>query len=474
MSSGRALLADIDRALTESRQSYRKADIELQRASAELARSRQAEARIYRRLAKRRLADLDDESFADALDKADKLAAQLLRERDTQLADLQERIDHMDAAINDLGEQRTSAELALAGHEQSLEDLLADVDATLQNDAHYETLRDDAQRALDTAAAAEEKTAEASARREAKKVPFEADPMFIYLWQRHYGTSAYRAGFFSRFMDRAVARHIRYERARQNYHLLHEIPKRLAAHTERLDQAAAEAAVALADYERQADVAAGAEPLEQRVADAQQSLDALDAKITEQEQAFASAIEEREAFGSGDDPLFRQAMTVLTQQFSAEPIPQLRREAALTPDRDDDAWIDELGGLRDDQRRLEQYLDDHRGLHRKHTQRINELASIRDRYKRKNYDAFNSRIDRHSRLNTMLSEFMHGLLSSEQLWRSIRHAQRFKKVRQRHHHGRRGPNLGSARMPRMPRGVRMPRSVGRSGGGGGFRTKGGF
>lgn len=473
MNSGRQLLAEIDSALTASRQSFRKLDVELQSASAELARNRRREANIYQQLASRRLVDLDANSFSADLDKADKLAAQLLDEREQQLSRIQSDIEQADNALSEIATERKAGQTELSRAESNLEQCLTEVDESLSSDVEYQRLSDAAQLALDTAAAAEAKTAEANERRETKRGAFETDRLFMYLWDRQYGTSDYRANFFTRFMDRICARHIRFERARQSYFMLNEIPNRLAQHTAKLESKAAEAAITLADYERAADIAAGAQALESAVSTAEKKLQDIDTRLEAGESRFADLIDQREAFGSGDDPLFKQAMIVLADQFRAEPIPQLRREAALTAATDDDRWIDNLAELREDQQRLNHYLDDHRGLHNRHAQRVSELGAIRTRYRQKQYDAYNSQIDRRGSISQMIDEFMRGTLTSERLWSSIRHAQRFKQTRQRH--AQRRPGIGGIRIPRMPRGVRIPRSIGRSGGGGGgFRTKGGF
>ena len=56
------------------------------------------------------------------------------------------------------------------------------------------------------AAKAEEKAANAEADRDEKRRPYEADPLFTYLWRRNFGTAEYRAGFLTRYFDRKVAR----------------------------------------------------------------------------------------------------------------------------------------------------------------------------------------------------------------------------------------------------------------------------
>ncbi|HEV2559996.1 MAG TPA: hypothetical protein VGU45_15355 [Microvirga sp.] len=90
-----------------------------------------------------------------------------------------------------------------------------------------------------TARAAHEKAAQAEADREEKRRPYEADPLFMYLWRRRYGTRDYAAGPFVRYFDRKVAHHIGYEAARVNYALLLALPDRLREHATRLAAGAA-------------------------------------------------------------------------------------------------------------------------------------------------------------------------------------------------------------------------------------------
>ena len=63
-----------------------------------------------------------------------------------------------------------------------------------------------------------------------KGEPYENDKLFMYLWRRGFGTSEYSANPFTRMLDRWVARKCRYDKARPNYWMLNEIPKRLEAH----------------------------------------------------------------------------------------------------------------------------------------------------------------------------------------------------------------------------------------------------
>ena len=82
--------------------------------------------------------------------------------------------------------------------------------------------------------AAERKAAQAEADLEQKRKPYEADPLFMYLWRRGFGTPRYRAAPFVRHFDRKVARLVGFDDARRNYAVLVELPVRLREHAEQL------------------------------------------------------------------------------------------------------------------------------------------------------------------------------------------------------------------------------------------------
>src|SRR5690606_17848663 len=143
------------------------------------------------------------------------------------------------------------------------------------------------------AEAAEEKAQLSEADRDTKSRPYLADKLFVYLWNRGYGTSAYRAGPIARMGDAFVARVVQYEQARQNYFALTEIPKRLRDHAERLKAELAAADAELETFERAALEADGIKPLEARHEQAVAALDAHDKHIAELETRMSGVEQER-------------------------------------------------------------------------------------------------------------------------------------------------------------------------------------
>ncbi|MEO0998069.1 MAG: hypothetical protein AAFX58_11170 [Pseudomonadota bacterium] len=473
MSSGRRVLKSIDAALDDSRRSFRRIDTDVRTLATRLAESRRREAGLYRRLAAERLQQLDTGDWVAALDAADRRAGELLERRKRERAALDAAIEAAENSLTELTGSRDGAADALQEAEGRLAGLVESVAAGLADDAGHRAAVAAAQAAVDMAANAEQKAAEAEERRFEKGKPYEADRIFVYLWESGYCTSRYRAWPLTRLIDRVAARHIGFEKARRNYHLLNEIPRRLRQHTERLAEEAQAKLDALAALERAAEVAAGVEPLEADVERARQQVGAIDEQIAAAETALAELHERRERFVAGSDATMTEALNVLVKSFRAEPLAKLREEAVATPAGSDDTLIAELAELADDQTSLERFLNDQRDLHARHRVRLGQLSALRRRFKQKHFDSSNSVIDDRGNIELLLGEFLRGVVDSDRLWRAIRNAQRFRRSR------RRSSGWGGAG---SVGGVRIPRGMGGSGGfkaprlpsGGGFRTKGGF
>ena len=81
---------------------------------------------------------------------------------------------------------------------------------------------------------AEKKAEQAEADLQEKRQPYEADPLFMYLWRAKFGTPEYRAIPIVKYFDRKVAKLIGFEGARRNYAVLLQLPLRLREHADRL------------------------------------------------------------------------------------------------------------------------------------------------------------------------------------------------------------------------------------------------
>ena len=485
MISGRLTLTNIDQALQQLRGDQQHLDERIQNATQKLARLRQAEAASYRSLAEFRIDQLK-ENLIEQLDQADRQAQTLLEQRQNQLMQLRQQCQTSLDQQTALEEDRQRQNRLLEEAAQQLEYQLQQTHTRLAEDNKYLSLQTAAQAAIDTAAAAEDKTQQAEQDQQAKGLPYRSDKLFMYLWQRHYGTEKYRANPLTRTLDRWLAKYIGYEAARRNYFLLLEIPKRLKQHTERLQQKASEAIAVMERYEREQEIADGIEPLEANQAQLEEKIASLDQSLQEEEQNYAELLRHQESFASGSDDLFRQAVAVLVDSFRSQPITEMRAEAEDSYGYADDSAVQRLAEIRRDKTTLQDNLSEQRALHQRAAERLHHMENIRRQFKRKRFDAPNSRFFNSDTIEVMLAEFLRGLVSADRLWRTLRKSQRFQKTRSQPHPG----GISLPRGIKIPGGIRLPKGIklpgGWGGGGsktrrssrpskpGGFRTGGGF
>lgn len=459
-------------------------DYDLERNGQQLLGLRQQESDTYRQLAKMRLDAMQANQLTSQLDFAERQAAQLLIQRNDQIEAVAKKIETSQSLQRQLDEQRIEQATLLDNAIESLEDLLADVDAKMESDKAYQQQQLRAQDMVNMASNAADKTKQAEEELEEKGKPYRDDKIFMYLWERHYGTSQYDAGVITRFFDKKLADHIRYDKARINYFTLNNIPKKLAEHTENLQQQAEEELAQLQTIQRQFEVDAGAEPLEAKVDSERQSLAEIDKKITQEEESFENLVKERESYNLGTDKYIAKAISVLVDSFKADPIPQLQYEASQTDTPRDDHLVNQLAVLRETKQRLENDINSLQGTHHSINRKLEELKEVRRKFKRADYDAYNSKFKDGDILSSILAQFVSNQVTAKELWKIFKRSQRFQKRRYTQRHGgigipgginfptgNRGPRI------KIPRGIRFPTGWGgggSSGGGGGFKTGGGF
>lgn len=484
MYSGRQALSDIDSSLQKIRGELSQADYDLQRNGQQLLGLRQQESESYRQLAKMRLDAMQADQLSKQLDYAERQAAQLLLQRNDQIESVTDKIKQSQKLQLELDQKRNQQAEKLDDAIEELEQLLAEVDLKLETDKGYQQQQIRAQDLVDMASNARDKTKQAEEDLEEKGKPYRDDKIFMYLWERHYGTSQYDAGFITRFFDKKLADHIRYDKARINYFTLNNIPKKLAEHTESLQEEAEQELAELQKMQRYLEVQSGAESLENKVDKERDLLAAIDKKITQEEESYQNLVKEREAFNLGTDKYIAKAIDVLVESFKADPIPQLQYEARQTETPRDDHLVNQLAVLRESKQRLEDDIASMQGRHRSINRKFEELKEVRRKFKRSDFDAYNSKFKDGDILSSILRQFATDQVTAKELWRIFKRSQRFQKRRYTQRHGGIGlpggiqfPTGGSRPRIKIPRGIRFPSGWGGGGSsrsGGGFKTGGGF
>ena len=318
------------------------------------------------------------------------------------------------------------------------------------------------------AAAADAKARQAETDRDEKRRPYEADPLFMYLWNTGYGTPAYRAGTIVRLVDGKVAALVGYQTARANYHMLREIPERLREHAERLRSAVAEAVTVREAIEREALERDGILPLEAAEQAAEEALAAADADLAKARSDLEAMDQQlRGLLDESSDPALAGALDDLAATIAREDLRTLYRQAMATPTAEDDTIIKQLQETERALVRVTAEAEEVRRTAVELASRRAELERSEESFRRGGYDDPFGEFQDGAIIGTVLEGILRGALSSRHLEEALGKGYRRRQPRSGGGFG------GGLRLPSGGRSGGGFRTGGRSGGGG-FRTGGRF
>jgi hypothetical protein len=342
---------------------------------------------LFRQFAIVRLDVLQSEKIGAELASAERRALQLIAEGKSALDALSARLGEAQAARQKAEEDRHSKAEEVTRILGELEELQARVEPQVRGSTEWiaqKGLVDQAERIF---LAADTKASQAEADRAAKGKPYENDPLFMYLWSRGFGTSKYASGYFVRFFDEKVAALVGYHGARANYAMLNEIPARLREHAERRRTNLETERRKQLLIEQAGLAAAGSGEIEKRLETARLALFEADGRLREADKLIESLDRARDrAVQTDDQSPYGQAVRILAEADSREPLGDLYRKAARTRSGDDDAMVRQIEGL--DQRIAKAELD-RASIRRKAqevAQRRAEIEAQRAQFHRMGYD----------------------------------------------------------------------------------------
>jgi len=346
MLSGFEAQQSIDQAYAQLRNEEARLDSGLRAASDDAARLRQERLNQLKALAELKFQRLQSGALARDLDAAEQRVKELLERARADVGAAARRRDDAHQAILSAEATRNDCAAALEAAAGELKSFETGVAARYAADADWLALKQDAETAQKTHDEAEKKTKQAEDDREKKKVPYEGDRLFMYLWRRKLGTSEYASGFLVRWVDEWVARLVNYHEARANYATLNEIPARLRAHVEGLAAGLEAAKQRVAAFQQEKIAAAGGVPLQRKAADAKAALEAAEAEVSRAHQAFnAAEAQYRTVADMGQKGVYAQAIDLMVENDSRDDIATLFREAARTKSGEDRAIVEKIDQL---------------------------------------------------------------------------------------------------------------------------------
>lgn len=420
---GPQALASLEDAMRDIRREEDEISRRLARSSEVIAKIKESEAELFRQLAQLRLDPSIQRELDGRISTAEARARDTLKAHGKAIDAAQKTLEGFEAGRVSLIERRGNAVAVLTEKQQALDALLKQVAAQLESDAAYLEKRKTALALAEIAEQSLEKTRQAEADREDKGKPYRDDPLFMYLWDNGFGTSAYRAGNLTRYLDGLVAGLIGFAKARPNYAMLNDIPLRLREHAERQ---AASAEAAEAELEALADAAAdaaGGKPLREAKAKAQADVEAIDAAIVDAEDKRDEAAQALQDLNGSENPVLSSAAAALAAELGKEDIQTLLAEARRTRTGQDDTIVAQIDDARTRMREEEEESRDLRDRARTLAARRRELEDIQWEFKKQRFDDPRSTFREDRLVGDLLNDFLRGGISAASYWDQWRKSQ---------------------------------------------------
>lgn len=507
--SGPEALRSLDEALRDIRREEDEIAKRLARSAELVTKFKETESELLRQLAEVRLDPSVQAALTGRLSQAEVKARELLSKHGADLDAAEGELKGLDAQIAALAKERTEQAAAAEKAQGELKVLADKVSVEAVKNPEYAEKRKAAEQLAQVAGESIRKTEQAEADREQKGRPYRDDPLFMYLWERGFGTKNYRENNLIQYFDSLIARLVGFPEARVNFAMLNEIPLRLREHAERQQQIAQAAVDEVTRLEKAAVDAAGGKPTRELLEKAQARIAAIDQEMVAAEDKRDEQAREQRELAQGSDPAFSSAVSGLAEALGREDIKTLLAEARATETGQDDTIVKQIDETR--QRASEEDGDSREQKSRLKTlaARRRELEDIQYEFKKQNFDNPRSTFREDKLVGDLLNDFLRGGITAADYWGQWRRSQNWTggvEPRQQQQDSPWGGNSGGFQWPdssfgggpsggrrdggfgggwgRLPTGGGGFGGGGSSGGGGGFsrprtgssgnRTTGGF
>ncbi len=159
------------------------------------------ESEQFLNLAKVRLDPQKREEVTEFISRAEKEANGILMRHASKLDEISGLLTDVDKDIEATRAKRDEAMAEFEQAQKKLDQMSTEVFADLDQDPAYQAQKQAVDEAISTFDYANQKAEVAEQDREEKGAPYRNDPLFMYLFERGYNTSSYRANNIARMLD---------------------------------------------------------------------------------------------------------------------------------------------------------------------------------------------------------------------------------------------------------------------------------
>ncbi len=423
MISGRETFQEINEHMLQAQSSLDAADRELSRLNTQLNRLRLETADQYRQLARFRLDEQRAGRITTRLGKANQAVPAFLDQHQKALATVEKEIGRLHQHQQELEAQREKLRDARDKAADALQGQIAKSRAALEQTDAYRQARQAAAEAVHVAKRADEKASCSEADLAEKGQPYRDDVLFMYLWQRRFLTPDYRHGGIIRMLDGWVAGLIGYKQANADFHMLNELPLRMREHATKAAGEARRRQQALLEMEKRAAERDGVPALQAALEKAEKKLQHANDDIEATEKQTRELLRQKNALAAGEDEYTLQAVALLASELESEDTIALLQQAKATPRPEDDTIVMKLHQLHKEQQRVISCIVELKEQQKQRRKALEELAKLREQFRRSNYDARRSTFPTELGLGILLGQVLGGGRSSGSAWDRIDHSQ---------------------------------------------------
>ncbi len=417
--NGRDTLEDIDRRAYNMRANIEEFSKNISRIERDLETLDREEAEIYLRLAEVRFDLLDDPGVADKISAAERDAGQLIFARSVA----REKLDR--DLKNNLNSQKAlekERQLLLFGIEQyhiNAEDAEKSSLEKLLKDKKYLEILERVDFKHNQVKRTDDKIELARRDYKEKSEPYHNDELFVYLKERNYGRSDYKASALIGSLDKWVAELVRYEEARRNYDMLVSIPGKLIQHKQLLQKELEAVEQELEDYKQAFYKKDGTLLVQQSLIEKRQEIADLDMKIRRAAVEQDTLLRMKTSSAEQVDENYKSVITTLRNLYKNKSLESLKHYAALSVTQDDDELVSRLISISKRQADQETSLNSYRKTVKDLNNQYQRLEELRAGYKNKGYDSRRVVFRGDNVFAVLLGEFLVGVLTNRQLWHAV-------------------------------------------------------
>lgn len=293
----------------------------------------------------------------------------------------------------------------------------------------------------------EERIAEIKQEASEKLPAYDNSRLFRYLFDRDFGTPAYKKKGLVKQLDKWVAKFVNYGRSRRSYDFLRVTPELMAAEVLRRREQFNALMELIEAIEDQLSEETGLTKVLAEGQDLGTRRDSAVVDLAQLEKKFTAHHQELLTLEGTQNEFYDQGVGQMKTFLAEMEHSWLEHQSRNTPERQDDELVAEIGWLNEKldaaQRESGQLVKEQRNW----DERSSGLQDVMQRFRRADFDSSRSFFSTDFDIERHLGNYLRGELGSEELWSAMRRYQQFRATRYERqpnwtHHGN-GPRRGS-------------------------------